>query len=118
MDELLARLQSMGNIASKVENTALRAGAEVLKDSISKKAPRSSLNKKHLADHIGISSVKRREHIKIIEVGPKPDYFYGAFLEWGTSKMTAKPFMGPAADESQSGVNQAIATIVKGALKL
>lgn len=118
MDELLTQLQAMGNKAVKVENLALKSGANILKDEISKNAPRSNLNKNHLADNISVSSIKNRDGIKYIEVGPQKDFFYGNFLEWGTSKMSAKPFMGPAVNEKAEEIITAMKAVVREALKL
>ena len=38
--------------------------------------------------------------------GGKNDGFYGRFIELGTSKMTAKPFLRPALESSQDEVLQ------------
>jgi len=36
-----------------------------------------------------------------IAVGPRQDFFYGIFLEYGTVKMSALPFMRPAFDSTR-----------------
>lgn len=41
----------------------------------------------------------REETESVVVVGPAKGFFYGFFLEYGTEKMTAQPFMRPAFDE-------------------
>ena len=40
--------------------------------------------------------------IKQVEVGPGPDGYYGKFLEFGTVKMKANPFMSRGYETSKS----------------
>ncbi|NTW04536.1 MAG: hypothetical protein HGA27_00275 [Peptococcaceae bacterium] len=121
LDQLLQNLQQVGKKVSATENKALRAGADIVKESASKKAPRSKLNRSHLADNIAISNVKTQDGIKHIEVGPQKGdnspFFYGKFLEFGTSKMAAKPFLYPALIETRSEAVNAMAEVIRGALK-
>lgn len=42
----------------------------------------------------------------VAEIGPTANY--GVFLEQGTSRMAAQPFMGPAADRHTPGFEQAM----------
>lgn len=37
-----------------------------------------------------------------VDVGPSKSAFYLAFIEWGTSKMPAKPFLRPAIEQAIS----------------
>lgn len=128
MDQLLASLQTLGNKASRVENSALRAGAGVLQKEIEKRAPRSPMSDKqapdhrHAADHISVSKIKLKggtRHILVgIEKGDNSEFFYMKFHEFGTSKMPARPFMDPAARESRGAVLEAMGGVVKAGLKL
>ena len=120
LEELVKNLEQLGQRAGKVENEALRKGAELVQIEASRKAPRSKMTKAHLADNIVISKVKKGEGGKYIEVGPtKGDnspFFYGKFLEWGTSKMPARPFLYPALLQSKDRAIAAMAEIIKGAI--
>ncbi|WDU84210.1 HK97-gp10 family putative phage morphogenesis protein [Caloramator sp. Dgby_cultured_2] len=83
IDELLKQLQQLGEKAGRVENQALREGAEIIQKAASEKAPRSDRNKEHLADNIKISKVKTKNGVKYIEVGPQRgdnDKFFMASL--------------------------------------
>lgn len=116
LDDLLKEVQGLGQKAGRIENKALRAGAKVIQEGMSKRAPRSRLNKPHLADNIEISGVKRRSGIKYIEVGPGKDFFYGIFLELGTSKMDKRPFMQPTMVADGDKSTQAMADELKRGL--
>lgn len=63
----------------------------------------------HIADHIVVSATNQLEDDSLgsrradenehaVAVGPSKDFFYGFFLEFGTIKMAAKPFLRPAFD--------------------
>jgi len=118
MDEILDRLKELGQRAAPAENQALYAGAKIVQESASQKAPRSSETNEHLADNIVISEPKQDENGKYVEVGPKAPFFYGKFVEYGTSKMTARPFMGPAQAESKKQVLETIRQTLKAGLDL
>jgi len=111
IEELMARLNSLGEkIATRTENKALREGAEVLREGISKRAPRDTGG---LAENIVKSGVKRSELGKYIEVGPDKKHFYGLFHEFGTVKMSAHPFMGPALEEDGKEVMNTMAGVLR-----
>jgi len=118
MDEILERLKELGQRAGPVENQALYAGAKIVKHNASQRAPRSAAAKEHLADNIVISEAKQGEGNKYVEVGPKAPFFYGKFLEYGTSKMTARPFLGPAQAESKGEVLEIMRQTLKAGLGL
>lgn len=44
-----------------------------------------------------------------VEIGPST--YYAVFVEFGTSRMAAKPFMGPAADRHEGPFAEAMAAI-------
>lgn len=134
MQHLLDKLQSLGNRAKVVENRALKEGAEILRSEIAARAPRSSSPRqpkpptqtwrtgKHAADNIKMSGVKQKDGAKVIDVGIQKDdnshYFYLKFHEWGTSKMSARPFMGPAIAEKQGEAIDKVKEVILGELGL
>lgn len=48
------------------------------------------------------------------EVGPTASY--GAFVEWGTSRMAPQPYLGPAFDRRAPGLEQALGQLGGDAL--
>lgn len=118
MDDILTRLKELGQRAGPVENLALYAGAEIVRENASQRASRSLKAKEHLADNIVISEPKQNESNKYVEVGPEAPFFYGKFLEYGTSKMNAQPFLGPAKAESRKEVLETIKQTLKEGLGL
>lgn len=122
MEELVTRLQQLGSKAYAIENNTIKAGAQIIQKAASEKAPRSTLVKEHLADHIVMSKVKTQGGVKFIEVGPQRSdnhkFFYGKFLEFGTSKMSPRPFMGPACEEQKTAVMETMKAAIKVGLGL
>jgi len=118
MDEILAKLMELGQRAGPVENQALYDGAKIVQANASQRAPRSETAGEHLADNIVISEAKQGEGIKYIDVGPSAPFFYGKFMEYGTTKVAARPFMGPAKAESRKQVLETIKQTLKAGLGL
>jgi len=118
MEDILTRLKELGQRAGPLENQALHAGAKIVQAHASQRAPRSETDGEHLADNIVISEAKQGEGIKYIEVGPSAPFFYGKFLEYGTTKMAARPFLGPAKAQSRKEVLETIKQTLKEGLGL
>lgn len=133
LDDLYKRINELGNKAGKVEDAALKEGAKIVQEEISKNAPRSDKPRQpgkkdkwrtgqHAADNIEVSKVKRKEGIKVVDVGiTKGDnspYFYLKFHEWGTSKMKATPFIQPSFENKRDEVIQTIKNEIKKGLGL
>lgn len=77
---------------------------------------------RHMADGVGarLSDADRRSSWGVrVEVGPYSpappyEFFYDEFLEFGTSKMPARPFVRPAWDGHKDDAMQRIADFVQG----
>lgn len=120
VDEILNKLQQIGNNISRLENKALRSAAQpVLDDAKSS----NSFNDRsgNLRKGLKISNIKNKEGVKYVLVGvDKSDnskIYYGKFLEFGTSKMPAKPFMQPAYEKNKDNIQKTIAETLKEGLK-
>ena len=90
------------NIQKNIMVGATRAGAKVVSDEAKTLVP---VKYGRLKKSIGI--IKRRSKNRNIisfsvspRKGGKNDGFYGRFIELGTSKMSAKPFLRPALEKS------------------
>lgn len=119
INEMLAKIEKLGKNVEKIKKKALSKGAEVLKTEISQNAVRSSTHAKHLADNIEISDVKvGSDGLEYLLVGPTKEYFYGKFLEFGTVKMRARPFMEPALLSKKQEVLEKIAEEIRSELNV
>lgn len=105
MDQILRRLNELGTDRKKVENKAILAGAEILAEKMRDEVPVSNVNHTHIRDDIQISKVKRKDGAPFVEVGPGEETAWRAkFLEIGTSKMPADPFMSRSVDLTKNPV--------------
>jgi len=113
--EFQAKLKKLASIEKNeaVAEKALRKGAEILRAEIERRAPRSAYKGKHLADHVIISNIVNGK----IKVGFHKDFFYARFLEWGTSKMPAQPFIEPAFNAVKNKVIAAMVEVYREELK-
>lgn len=99
MDELIERIKELGPRSSRIQNEALKKAAEpILEDAVSTTAFRDRTGKGRAGLKIG--RPKSKGDTKYILVGiDKSDIseiFYMKFIEYGTSKMAARPFLRPA----------------------
>ncbi|APM39929.1 HK97-gp10 family putative phage morphogenesis protein [Clostridium kluyveri] len=118
VDEILNKLQQMGTNISRLENKALKNAAEpVLEDAKANVPVRTGKLKKGLK----ITNVKKEEGVKYILVGvdrgDNSEIFYGKFIEFGTSKMSARPFLQPAYEKNKDNIQKTIANTLKEGLK-
>lgn len=92
-------LKQLGpNVAARVGDAALRAGAKPIVEEAKRLAPARS---GELRDNIKAQIERRRkgDDERVILIGFDKSVSYRAhFVEFGTSKMPAKPFMRPAMD--------------------
>lgn len=109
MQQLKAQLLELEKkIDKKLKEDALIAGAEIMKEKVKESAPvRTGI----LKANIIVSDVKNSK----IHIGPDQQgkAFYGHFLEFGTSKMSAQPFMGPAFENNQDEAQEKMMEVIK-----
>ena len=107
--KLIETLQTLPkNIQKNVMAGATLAGANVVKEEARNRVRVKTGN---LKASIGTTRRKSKGKNEIVfsvspRKGGKNDGFYGRFIELGTSKMTAKPFLRPALESSQDEVLQ------------
>ena len=92
LDRALAQIDDVTQ--GQVLRRAALAGAEILRDGMVSRAPRE---RGDLAAGIRIQALEVPTGAEA-DIGPGHDAFYGMFLEFGTVKMAARPFMRPTVD--------------------
>lgn len=98
VDQMLAEIRRrLGNGSTRLESKALRAAGEPIAEEMKSRVNVSDLNYVHLRDDIRVSRVIRKEGVKYVLIGStKRTSWRGHFLEWGTSKQPARPYVEPA----------------------
>ena len=115
MDKLLAEIDKMGREGARIENKALKEAGETVKESIQNETPVRSGT---LKESIKVSGIKTKDGMKVVEIGPGKDGWYGKFLEFGTKKLKANPFMSRGYEKSKGQVENKIVEEIKKGLGL
>lgn len=123
IDSLISKIDSMGKAGLKVERTALKkAGDSILEEARDILESDGHVRTGKLKKGLKVSGLKRKGNKKYINVGiqkgDNSNIFYGKFLEWGTSKMSAKPFLGPAYENKRDEAKEIIINEIKRGLRL
>jgi HK97 gp10 family phage protein len=120
MQEMRNKLQAIGKNIAEAEDKALEAGAEVIKKEVIARTPVGVGNEDgrgfgHLNKHIVISETKIDGNgVRYKDVGPsKGKGFKGVFLEFGTVKMRAHPFVEPAYLSKKEDALEAMADVMR-----
>lgn len=111
IEEQIRFFESLGRDVEKAENDALKAGGEEIAKHQKQFVNRSGKNQPHMQDNISVSKPKENDEGKYVEVGPNNKVKWRSiFLEYGTSKMSPRPFIDKGAD---SGTNDAVKAMEK-----
>jgi HK97 gp10 family phage protein len=112
MQELIDRVNKLGAKGEIIKKKALDKAGNLVKGSMEKKAPRSSLSKKHMADNIKVSDIEKENGIDFVEIGPNKgdnsEFFYSKFSEWGTSTQPAQHWAENSVLENKRDINNII----------
>ncbi|MBN3404448.1 hypothetical protein CF088_03840 [Clostridium botulinum] len=109
MDNLIRKIEDMGKAGTKIENKALKKAGELIVEEAKNNVP---FRKGKLKEGLKVSGVRKKNGNKFvlagIQKGDNSKIFYGKFLEFGTSKMKARPFMGPAYESKKEEAKEVI----------
>ncbi len=119
MQELLDNLQQLGQKATRIENQALIKAAEpILTDAVQNAPEKTGKGKRGLK----ISRPRKQGEEKYVLVGIDrgdiSEIFYMKFHEFGTSKMKARPFLGPAYEKNRNKAVEIIRDEIRRGLRL
>lgn len=113
LEELIGSLEKMETDTKAAQDEAVLKAAEVMKEATEERAPILSGN---LKTHVRISDIKNGEVDVYIDQQGKG--YYGYFHEFGTSKMPARPFMGPAFNASRFKMEQTMVKALRARMGL
>jgi HK97 gp10 family phage protein len=124
--EVLSKMHELPpQLARKGLRKALSAGAKPIRESMKQKVQRGwhvwqsqtkgrSRDFAFIAQHIGVKmEIHPNEQAGIAHIGPVKKGFWALFLEFGTQKMRAFPFMRPAFDEQKQNALNAFVESLK-----
>ncbi|MGW8823356.1 HK97-gp10 family putative phage morphogenesis protein [Paenibacillus lautus] len=122
--ELIGVEQMLGSIRQKLnsgvdrlENQGLRAAGEIFADAQREKVAVSTVDHVHIRDDIKVSNVRRDMGERYVNIGPGIKTGWRAhFLEFGTRKTPAQPFIYPAFHENRERVAQLLASYMRGGM--
>jgi HK97 gp10 family phage protein len=115
IENLIAEVEKLGAKGNRIENKALREAGDIVKQAIKQEVP---VRTGRLKRSIEASGIRTKDGIKHVAVGPGKDGYYGKFVEFGTVKMKAKPFMAPGYEKSKEKAMEEIEKNLKEGLGL
>lgn len=120
LEDLIASLNALPEkFERKVLRSSVRKGANIIRDKARAYVP---VDQGELKKSITISGAKYRKGTIAFAIRPRKNkkrgitVFYGKFVEFGTSKMAAQPFMRPAYDEAEKEVLDVVISDIKSKL--
>lgn len=121
MAELIDKVNKFGARGEVIKKKALDKAGELVKSSMERKAPRSEEAKKHMADNIEVSEIKKEDGVDFVKIGPNKgdnsEFYYSKFTEWGTSKIPAQHWAENSLIENKREINQTIKEELKRGLE-
>lgn len=115
VESVVRELEKLGTVGKRIENVALKKAGQTVKTAIQSEAPSRTGT---LKGSIVVSTVKTKEGMKYVKVGPSKKGWYGKFLEFGTKKMKANPFMTRGYEKSKRSAVDIIKSELKKGLGL
>jgi HK97 gp10 family phage protein len=116
LNDICKLLEDMGVEASNILQQAAEAGGRIALAAAKKRCPADTGALKESL-YLENSKTKNPQIKQEIKIAPGKNEFYGTFVELGTSKQKAQPYMRPAVDENQHEIAKAINDEVIRALK-
>ena len=118
--KLAAKLDNITSVAEKAVRPAAQSGAQVFYDEVKQRVPLSAKPHKSGKKTYNPGTLRKAIYQAFADKesgGGKAVYrlswnkthaFYGRFVEFGTSKMAAKPFLRPAYDAARAKALKAV----------
>lgn len=121
MQELIDKVNKLGLKGEVIKKKTLDKAGDLVKKSMEKKAPKSKVAKKHMADNIKTSDIKSENGVDFVDIGPNKgdnsEFFYSKFTEFGTSKIPAQHWAENSLLENKKKINETIMEELKRGLE-
>ena len=121
MSELIDKVNKFGARGEVIKKKVLDKAGELVKTSMERNSPRSQETKKHMADNIEVSEIKKEDGVDFVKIGPNKgdnsEFYYSKFTEWGTSKIPAQHWAEKSLIENKREINQTIKEELKRGLE-
>lgn len=106
-DEVIKILENMGAAASDVLEQAAQAGGQiVLEDAKNRCSVNTGALKASL--HIEKGKSKKPDVKQEVKISPGKQEYYGTFVELGTTRQAARPYLRPAVDKNKEKIAEAV----------
>jgi len=104
LEDLIKRINNLGDRAEIIKRRAVTKAANIIKESMQSKAPRSDLNKPHLADNIVI----KISDDNTAYIGPDDNFDYAKYTNYGTLEIKAMHWLEKSVLENKSEIQRVI----------
>jgi len=112
MEELIDKVNKLGEKGEVIKKKALDKAGELVKSTMETRAPKSEETKRHMAENIQVSEIQKENGVDFIKIGPNKgdnsEFFYSKFTEWGTSKIPAQHWAEKSVLENKREINETI----------
>lgn len=121
MEEMMKAVRQLEDRGEKLEKKALYRAGDIIKEAVQSEAPvtnRLIPERGLLKKEIKRSNMKFDGGVNYVEIKPSRKAYYGHFVEVGTSKMSANPFMTRGFNKSVDRAMREAMQVFKEGLKL
>jgi HK97 gp10 family phage protein len=112
-EEIVKRLKNMESAAADVLMSATKAGGKIALDDAKQNCP---VNKGALKNSLKLEEGKATQTKADVKVNYYKSIKYGAFVELGTKKNSANPFLRNAVDKNLDKINEKITESIADAV--
>jgi HK97 gp10 family phage protein len=105
-EEIIKLLKEMGQNAENVLSQAAEAGGKIALSDAKRRCPVGKTG--NLKSNLKLETGKKTSTKAFVKVLPGKDEYYGTFVELGTKKQPAQPFLRPAVDENKEKISEKV----------
>lgn len=114
LEDFARTMKSLGLSVEKELSEIIENAAQIVVDSAKAKVP---VDTGELRDSIGNNKAEIKDHAAECIVGVDKEALHAHFIEFGTSKSAAQPFMRPAVKESKPAVDHQVSKDLRAILE-